>query len=562
MKKLFTLLLLFTIIKISTAQTTPPTRSWDGGGDGTLWTDNKNWVGDTLPVAGDIVDFSAKTATITGTIPITITALRLNLGAKVTFLTNFKIDGAASDQHALNVGVASTLTLGNDTNPYTFEIATNDTRNGLSVFAAFDSAVINIAKVATLNLNRSNNALNIAAPRTIVNNNGTINIASTAKNGIRSSGFINNNGSINIGAVTTDGIFILNNTFTNGATGKINIQKPADDGVEVAGGSGKFINKGLIEGVLADAANTTRHLIQVGSVDSVGVFENEGTIKANGGISTTARAIMIYEKGVMNNTGLIESQAGNPGANIYSRNEMTNGKNGVIKLINSVININKGKFTNNGYITKTGGSAGVNSSDSTATVIINNGFYRYDSTGVFHSGKTVFTDNGLRLNAGNARVRVDANKQCSADIANVDYEWFIDGKSYGKATSAGLLTFTPKSIAADSVLLTTTIPDISIRVANICPAAVITTDVADQALVESMFKIYPSLFTTEFSYEAISTEVLNQPVSIRDINGKLVEKFIPTENTTQVKMNNQSPGIYFISTLVGKKQYTTRVVKN
>jgi hypothetical protein len=561
MKQLSTLLLLFTFIQMTIAQTTPPTRGWDGGGDNTLWTDNKNWVGDTLPVVGDIVDFSAKNAIITGTIPITITALRLNSGAKITFLTNFKIDATAADQHALNVGVASTLTLGNDTNPYTFDITTTDTKNGLSVFAAFDSAVINIAKVATLNLNKSNNALNIAAPRTIVNNNGIINIASTAKNGIRSSGFINNSGVINIGAVTTDGIFILNNTFTNETSGKINIQKPADDAIEVAGGSSKFINKGLIEGILADAANTTRHLIQVGSADSIGVFENAGNIKANGGISITARAIMIYEKGTMTNTGLIESQAGNPGANIYSRNELTNGKNGVIKLINSVINVNKGRFTNNGYITKTGGSAGVNSSDSTATVIINNGFYRYDSTGVFHSGKTMFTDNGLRLNASNARVRVDANKQCSADIANVDYEWFIDGKSYGKASATGLLTFTPKSIAADSVILTTTIPDISIRVANICQAAVITTDVAELALVESMFKIYPSLFTTEFTYEAISSEVLNQLVSIRDINGKLVEKFVPTESTTQVKMNNQSVGVYFISTLVGKKQYTTRVVK-
>ena len=35
----------------------PPliTVQWDGGGDGTTWADNLNWVGDTLPTNGNAV---------------------------------------------------------------------------------------------------------------------------------------------------------------------------------------------------------------------------------------------------------------------------------------------------------------------------------------------------------------------------------------------------------------------------------------------------------------------------------------------------------------------------
>jgi hypothetical protein len=55
---------------------------WDGGGDGTSWSDNLNWLGDVLPVAGDsvLLDNSARNGNYTVLLPngsVTITSLTI-----------------------------------------------------------------------------------------------------------------------------------------------------------------------------------------------------------------------------------------------------------------------------------------------------------------------------------------------------------------------------------------------------------------------------------------------------------------------------------------------------
>ena len=45
-------------------RTTPAAVSWDGGGDGTNWTDARNWAGDVLPGPADAVTIPAGSTTV------------------------------------------------------------------------------------------------------------------------------------------------------------------------------------------------------------------------------------------------------------------------------------------------------------------------------------------------------------------------------------------------------------------------------------------------------------------------------------------------------------------
>ncbi len=367
---------------------------------------------------------------------------------------------------------------------------------------------------------------------------------------------------IKIGAVLTDAIVVDSGSVRNNTSGIINITRPVDDGIEVLG-KATFVNEGLIDATLVEGASTSRNAIAVGSIDNPGNFINEtgGIIKMNGGTSVNARCMMVYEMGTANNKGKISTVGGNLGSSIYIRNNFVNDKNGILDLNDGRFNVNKGNFTNNGFILKKGGGSGVFSNDS-LNVVINNAFFKYDSSQVFTSGRAILTDNGLKIN-NNGFARIDANKACTVDVGEVSYEWFLDRASYASSDATGLLKFADKSIIADSIVLTTSIPDVKLRIINICNNAVKTSGVNDKFLGKEDCKVYftsPSKMVIEILNEKFNPNT----VQIFSLDGRLLNQIAIDEkekNKSEIDLKNVSENLLFIRLSDGKKSWHSKIFK-
>ncbi|YCM46201.1 CARDB domain-containing protein [Verrucomicrobiaceae bacterium 227] len=80
---------------INTSLLTAATVNWDGGGDGTSWTDAANWVGDVLPADGDdvVIDVAANPVI---QVANALTLRSLNSEEDITFAGNLTLTGGTS----------------------------------------------------------------------------------------------------------------------------------------------------------------------------------------------------------------------------------------------------------------------------------------------------------------------------------------------------------------------------------------------------------------------------------------------------------------------------------
>lgn len=359
---LFSTLLIFTTFSIS-AQST-----WDGNGDGTSWNDPLNWEDDQIPSDGAIVTIG-KDAVITGSIENNPIQVKVSGKADVTFNLDMTIGSTTSEEHAVTIGLLTNVVFG----PYNFDITTIDTKQGIANFASGDSAIIMVMEDGVLNFNNTATGINIAGPSSQFTNNGTLNFTSSVKTAIKTLGSFENGGSIDIQSTVTDGIFQTGGSFTNGEEGEIIIEKCGDDGIEITEG-GVFENKGMIDIVAMDDANSSKNAVAIGNTMSEGYFTNNttGMLIADGGNGSAARAISVFDFGVLSNTGTISTFGGNDGARIYSKNEIHNANDGYINLNDGRINVSAGSLINDGFIETTRSGSGIFVNDNTTAT--NNAF--------------------------------------------------------------------------------------------------------------------------------------------------------------------------------------------
>lgn len=557
MIKYFTLITFTLLTTLSHAQIL-----WDGGGDGTSWNDPANWDGDVIPGATDVADLPLD-AVITGTVTTPPLQVKVTGRSNVTLNLDLPVGNANSDQHAFTIGSACTVVFGSDVAAYTFDFNTASNKNGLANFASGDSAVVRVAAMATMNLVGHSNAINFVAEHTTFRNDGTLNFDASVKNGIKSSCQFENNGSLTFAEVSSDGIIVQGGQFSNLMDGMISLQKVGDDGVDVIN-AGVFINEGSIEGVLADGASSGKNGISVGTADTLGQFFNmeTGIITLDGGISDAARSIAINEEGSFTNSGSIIVTGGNIGTSFYSRNEVINAKNGVIHFDNGRLNINEGSFLNKGLITKSGSGPGVFSGDS-LNVLINEAFFRYDSSGVFAGGMGKVTDDGLKLTKA-LRAVIDANGNCNIDVAQTGYDWFIGNDLYASSDETGSLTFSSMSLEADSVVLKTTIADVNIKVINVCNDAVISVAVEDIVNSSNYLKLVPNLINQDQMLNISILEVDFNPnmVSIFSQNGQeVLRQIINGDRTISLDVSTLNQGLFVIRATDGITTVQSRFVK-
>ncbi len=528
---------------------------WTGAGDGSSWGDAANWDTNRVPASTDTAQFS-KNATVLSGSNINIAALKIQSRAKVRLAVDLSIHSENANDHCITMGVGTQLELGAENTPNSISLTGLTGKNCINNNSSADSAVLIINKGASVNFAGSTNGIALSGPHSTLTNYGTINIANSVKTGIRMSGKADNHGNINTINVATDGIFVAKGTFKNHQSGKINLSKSSDDGIEIVD-RGTFENWGNLDIILSDSATTIKNGIAIGTKDSLGTFVNYSDTKINGGTSIEGRSIFVYERGTLINLGHIQAQGGNPSATIYSRWEVENGKNAKITLNNGRINVNKGNLINRGLIHKIGGESGISSADSTSFVI-NEAFYRYDSSFVFATGNATIINKGIRLNAMN-RGKVEADAKCEAFITKAAYEWSLGNDVYGTTNADGILTFAPQSLPSDSIILKTAFEDISVRVLNICADAILSS-VNDEAFNASVW-IYPTLINSGGEVRLVSTTASldNTKMTVTDMMGRTISS-MPLSTDYNVILAPTQPGTYFITVSQNQKITTKKLV--
>ncbi|GJM35133.1 MAG: hypothetical protein DHS20C18_41340 [Saprospiraceae bacterium] len=193
------------------------TITWDGGGDGTTWSDGNNWNGSNVaPGTGD----------------------------------NAVINTAA-----------------------TITITSSTAIKSLTVSHTSASLIINNSVTLTINNNTGDG---ITMPNGSITNNGTINITGANDDGIymdNSSGTatLNNNASINLSNISDMGILMEYSGMTFNNSGTLTITAPGDDGLRI----NRFSTFNNLSGGAVNVINGT----DVGAaLDRTGRFNNEGII--------------------------------------------------------------------------------------------------------------------------------------------------------------------------------------------------------------------------------------------------------------------------------------------
>ncbi|WP_299115400.1 T9SS type A sorting domain-containing protein [uncultured Winogradskyella sp.] len=319
-------------------QLTAATVTWDGGGDGTNWTDPLNWDTDALPTAADDVDLNGATVV---------------LSANAT-VQRVLVDGSGD----LTVNTGVTLTI--------------------SGFAGNDEG---------LEIQTSANVIN----------NGTIAISNilggTSADGLYNKGTCTNNGTITIDGIGQHGLYVVAGLFTNASTGIITVTNTGQvngdgDGVYVDDANsgtlfGNLTNEGMItvtittgdDGIYVNdntTLNNTGMITVSGTggdngmrVDDSGVFNNNtgGTLTIN---ETIDDQLFLDNDGAVNNTGTINLN-NSPDIALYNTDAgtFTNEVGGQLNIsdaadhsiqIDANSNASPATFSNSGTITITNGA--------------------------------------------------------------------------------------------------------------------------------------------------------------------------------------------------------------
>ncbi|WP_367388019.1 hypothetical protein [Lewinella sp. LCG006] len=553
MKQFLLFTLTFALINFAQAQI-----SWDGGGDGTSWNDAANWVGDLVPPADSSVVFPLD-ATITGTMTNIPGQVRIAPNTNVTLDLDLTIGNGIIDEHAIVLNDTCSLTIGSPGNNRTVTINTTTTKHGVVIFGGTDGAQLTIAESTTFAVAQALTAINHANATSTVTNNGTITLDNSLKDGLRVSGAFTNNGTIVGGALQTDVINIkAGATFTNTATGVITADKPGDDGIDISEDA-VFINEGTLVLTSKDDAGSANSGISVGNADTGGSFiNNSANVVSNGGVSPDARAVYIYAAGTLTNNGLLTLTGGNEGNRFFVQGIAVNSKDAILDLTDGRANVS-GEFTNNGLVRSTRDGSGI---FATGTVT-NNAFFDYSNSNAFGGGAmATIIDNGISLNNNDSRI--NAMNNCTVDIAEEAYEWFVDGVSLATADATGAFSFPENSVMADSVVMTTTIPGIEVKVINICnDAVVMDTGLFGPANTPTALQLFPNLLHRGDMVNVDLRALAPAPITFMlvNANGQIVETTVLPGGTLQsLNTGNWPAGLYLLRSVSEENNLVGRLI--
>lgn len=553
MKQFLLFTLTFTLINFAQAQI-----SWDGGGDGTSWNDAANWVGDLVPPADSSVVFPLD-ATITGTMTNIPGQVRIAPNTNVTLDLDLTIGNGIIDEHAIVLNDTCSLTIGSPGNNRTVTINTTTTKHGVVIFGGTDGAQLTIAESTTFAVAQALTAINHANATSTVTNNGTITLDNSLKDGLRVSGAFTNNGTIVGGALQTDVINIkAGATFTNTATGVITADKPGDDGIDISEDA-VFINDGTLVLTSKDDAGSANSGISVGNADTGGSFiNNSANVVSNGGVSPDARAVYIYTSGVLTNNGLLTVTGGNEGNRFFVQGMALNSKDAILDLTDGRANVS-GELTNNGLVRSTRDGSGI---FATGTVT-NNAFFDYSNSNAFGGGAmATIIDNGISLNNNDSRI--NAMNNCTVDIAEEAYEWFVDGVSLATADATGAFSFPENSVMADSVVMTTTIPGVEVKVINICnDAVVMDTGLFGPANTPTALQLFPNLLHRGDMVNVDLRALAPAPITFMlvNANGQIVETTVLPGGTLQsLNTGNWPAGLYLLRSVSEENNLVGRLI--
>ena len=540
-KQFLTLLYILFLVSAMSAQSV-----WDGGGNTTDWNDPLNWAEDMVPLSDSIIEFD-QDAIVTGTVSVAHPRINIKGQSNVTLDLDLTIGNGTTEENSIIVGSRSTLNFASG-RTFTFNPPAN--KQAIPLFGSTDSATVIIAPDAIINIQQGTNGINLASTNSTITNNGVINVLSTVKNGVKSSGIFVNNGTINITETETDGIQVLGGNFQN--IGSIVISKTGDDGIEVVD-EGMFINMGVLNLTAKDDASSGNNPIAVGTDMAAASFVNQssGIINASGGTGETGRAISINEMGTLDNFGLMNLSGGTDGSRYYNRGNSTNRMNGILDLDDGRANINQGNFVNNGLIRSTRDASSIFTT--AEAIVTNNAFFGYEGSNTFAIGDGMIINNGINLN--NNQVNINAMNACMVDIAEVAYQWSEGAAVVGTADATGLLNFPSQSVSSDSVTLVTSIPGVSVNVRNICTEAVIVSSVFNPVKTIPL-RVFPSILNgmEELSIDLSSYSSTNIELRVVNLTGQVQRSLkINGGSVQQILLNNLAPGMYLVRVEDGTK---------
>lgn len=555
MKKFLLLSLTLTLCYFAQAQI-----SWDGGGDGTSWEDGMNWAGDMVPPTDSIAAFPLD-ATITGTMTNVPGQIRIAANTNVVLDLDLTIGNGIFDEHAIILNDTCSLILGTPGSNRTITINTSTGKHGVAIFGGTDGAQLTIAESTTFAVSQALTAINLANATSTVTNNGTITLDNSLKDGFRISGSFTNNGSIVGGALQTDVINLKGGaTFTNTANGSITADRPGEDGIEIIEDA-IFINDGTLNLTVKDDAGSANSSIAVGNAGTGGMFiNNSDNVTAAGGASANARPIYIYPTGELTNNGTITLSGGNEGSRLFVQGTVINDFNGILDLTDGRVNVNAmALLTNNGLIRSTRDGSGI----FVTGEVVNNAFFDYSTSNLFAAGSMgTITDNGISLN--NNDTRINAMNNCTADIAEAAYEWFVDGVSLATADATGAFTFPENSVMADSVVMTTTIPGVEVKIINICDGAVvIDTGLFGPANTPTALQLFPNLLyrgeTVNVDLRALAND--NITFTVVNTHGQIVKTAVLQGGTLQaLNTSNWPAGLYVLRSVSDNHNLVGRMI--
>ena len=279
--------------------------TWDGGGDGTTWSDPFNWGDNNVPTVNDDVNIPLGATVQITTTTATCRSLTIASGGTLTIEVDAEllVDGAFTAQDGLTNG--GVLSIEKNAQVHIVDIDGDAYVNGVSSSLTLKAdALLDIGESSTFIANYG------------INNRGTVNNSGTI--------LIDNVGSTGIVNFTIGFAFpVINNS------GYIGIAK--EEGVSGSGvwNGGDFNN--LVGGVL-EIDDTGGNGIANSNQFLIATFDNEGTVEVGG----YGEGNLIWALGISNSDNFTNAV----GATLHIRHTLSNG-----------IQHFSGIFTNSGTLT-------------------------------------------------------------------------------------------------------------------------------------------------------------------------------------------------------------------
>ena len=258
--------------------------------------------------------------------------------------------------------------------------------------------------------------------------------------------------------------------------------------------------------------------------------------------------------GVCSNAGMMEMNGAKDTSSVTIKGMVSNVKNATWTVNDGGIRVaSSGSLTNDGLLSMNNGTDFFKVNG----LVTNNGFYNYGAGNMFASGAGTITDLGLPANT-----EINAGDLCTIDLAQQNYEWFVNQQSIGTADTDGSLTFQPESLSSDEAFLTTSLPDVEIRVIDICDAVISSTKNIQENLLG--IKIYPTLMDNSQTLVVNFEYQLSDQFDVQLFNafGMTIYAFpVHNEQSLSLDMSSLAAGQNYLRVSTPKGYLTHKIVK-